>query len=214
MPVTENMRIFIERARDQRAHEFWNSSKKYQNFCDSPTTSPATPTSPTTSPPSSPISPPTSPRTHQPPVPSYEKGQVISYTMGRGTTKRTVVARVVSVSTSGKSIRAEDGAIQQGMFLPSNIRNTTTNDRLLTTRKITKMNLEQHSPIHCQCRVWNRGFGKQCSFKPTRGAIYCSRHTMNHSGLGDITQTRPIKAEQRQSAETGFKFGTTLKWKN
>ena len=36
MPVTENMRIFIERAREQRAREFWNSSKKYQNFCDSP----------------------------------------------------------------------------------------------------------------------------------------------------------------------------------
>ena len=204
MPVTDNMRIFIERAREQRAREFWNSSKKYQNFCDSP------PTSPTTS---SPTSPPTSPRTQTPPAPSYEKGQVISYTMGRGTAKRTVFARVVSVSTSGKSIRTEDGVIHQGMFVPSNVRNTTTNDRLLTSRKITKMNLEQHSPTHCQCRVWNRGFGKQCSLKPTQGSIYCSRHTMHHSGLGDITHLRPTKALQGKAIEA-FGFGTTLKWKN
>ena len=54
MPVTEDIRIWTARAREQRAREFWNSSKKYQNFCDSP------PTSPTTS---STTSSPTSPRT-------------------------------------------------------------------------------------------------------------------------------------------------------
>lgn len=204
MPVTENMHIFIERARENRAREFWNSSKKYQNFCSSPTASPTTSLS---------SSPPISTRTQTPPSPSYEKGQIISYTMGRGTAKRTVFARVVSVSTSGKSIRTEDGTIHQGMFVPSNIRNTTTKDCLLTSRKITKISLEQHSPTRCQCRVWNGGLGKQCSYKPTQGSIYCSRHTMHHSGLGDITQPRPTKALYGKAIKA-FGFGTTLKWKN
>ena len=134
MPITEDMNIFIERAREQRAREFWNSSKRYQIFCNSPTTSPTT-TSPTTS------------------LPTASP-----------TTSRT---SIVSASFSQNQ---------------------------------------------CQCRVWNRGFGKQCSFKPTQGSIYCSRHTIHHSGLGDITHLRPTMTTEYMGIWSGT--SELIKWRN
>ena len=53
---------------------------------------------------------------------TIEPGNLVSYNMGRGSTKREVVARVISVSDSRKSIRTEDGSIVGGEFIPSGIR--------------------------------------------------------------------------------------------
>jgi len=69
---------------------------------------------------------------------TIEPGNLVSYNMGRGSTKREVVARVISVSDSRKSIRTEDGSIVGGEFIPSGIRNNTTNDCLNTPRNGTR----------------------------------------------------------------------------
>ena len=79
-------------------------------------------------------------------TPPLKEDDIISYSMGRGKSKRSVTARVVSVSASGKSIRTEDGSISQGVFIPSGIRNKTTRDTLLLTRCIQKIVLSEVTP--------------------------------------------------------------------
>jgi hypothetical protein len=136
MVITTSIEIFASNYRQEQAKKFWNLSKKYQKF-DTP------------SPPVSQLS---------TPIQSFQKenitsllykpGDIISYNMGRGVSKRSVVARVITVSSSGKSIKTEDGHIIDNNFVPSGIKNSTTKDCLqILTRDIKKLDLSKHNSI-------------------------------------------------------------------
>ena len=59
------------------------------------------------------------------------------------------------------------------------------------------------NPKKCQCRVWNHGYGGQCSFYKNGGTDFCKRHGAKSPGLGLITDERP---------NTCSTDGKILKW--
>jgi len=59
------------------------------------------------------------------------------------------------------------------------------------------------NPEKCQCRVWNHGYGGQCSFYKNGGTDFCKRHGAKPPGLGLITDDRP---------EICSTDGKVLKW--
>ena len=61
-----------------------------------------------------------------------------------------------------------------------------------------------YSPDKCQCRVWNNGWGTQCTCRPVDGTNRCKRHTNKDPGLGLITESRPPKPTDPK--------GRVLKW--
>mgnify|MGYP001224897566 CR=1 FL=1 len=135
MVITTSNEIFAYNYRQLQAKKFSNSSKKYQNFN-------------TPSPPVSPLATPIHLSFQKEKITSllYKPGDLISYNMGLGDSKQSVIARVISVSNSGKSIRTEDGHIINNNFIPSGIKNSTTKDYLqILTRDIKKLDLSKHN---------------------------------------------------------------------
>ena len=54
-----------------------------------------------------------------------------------------------------------------------------------------KKALSPTNPDKCQCRVWNHGYGGQCSFKKTSDTEFCKRHSVKNPDCGLITEPRP-----------------------
>ena len=76
-------------------------------------------------------------------------------------------------------------------FLPQDTKKDTKTDTKKDSPSRSEKANQPINPDKCQCRIWNGGYGKQCSGKKHENTEICNAHTAKPAGLGLITEPRP-----------------------